>query len=1322
MAIAITEELTKHASFNKTEKILAYFFCDSSSENHRTATSMLRGLIYQLLKECPSLMRHVLPKFRERRACLTTSFDALWTILIEFGQDTSREVYCIIDALDECESDSQQTVLDQINDSFAIPRPYGIHFLITSRPYPEIREQLLHFTHQNLASYTAVKEDLKAMIRGKVKILSERKNYPMKVAERVSHILDEKAEGTFLWVGIVCAELLKVQSRNAVQMLQNLPVGLHALYRSLLSTALGASCEDQKTVLEMLKLVAFTRRPLSVAELCAVCDLYPNDDDDSRLQFTTDLIDMCRLMIVLQDNHVRLLHKSVKDFLVQERDEIDDLNAHSDLANRCIGHILKQNHSTPAIAFLKYADVYWPEHASLAKHQFNVGPQNECFFGIGSSRWLEWLKRYESPIPQAYRLLSLPDGFRPLHAAAYWEIVPLATWALRKLEESQAPRTRHEWSYDDAEFIRPDGVTPLREGARQGNPAVMKVLLQKMKDGSTVSEGVLKDAAANENSGKGVIALLLDKEGAQTQITEDVLCVASENWLWGKDILQMLLGRRGDLLQTVIEIAARKFDPHYMTRILQSEGVDISITKEVVVAAFKNRRSGKAILKILLGRQGCYITDDVEVTNLIARHFDAGTMALLLDMTPIQILCIEEVLEAAAGNWNHGHEVMQVLLERQKGPVSITDRLVKVAVRNQALRNEIMTVILKQTTEHISITADAVNSSVKWSSENSIALFLSAQNDQLQITERMVLSAVKNSQHGAGILELLLNKYGDQIPVTEEVLRTAAAHFINGKSIIKLLLDRRDHIPITERVIMAATGNWVHGYDIMKLFLCRHKGGFLVGEDITKTVLANWKHGKKIMKLLLRPEGIQLIPSPALVASLVFKIASSPTVIRGVPQSFNNTFGRTYMHELTVENGRSRVIAGSFRALVERLVIEQEIHDSTFTSTFFLTFRLFATPQQFIQTLIDLFDHASDIQNLTGPGRLQVYSTCTSWLMHHWRHDSDFLALESILSFARTRMTNDLQVAGENLIELAQNVSTLHGPIVSTSSLSPPDVATSLPPVIPSKDLGLNQPQNDQASVSILEFDPLEFARQLTIKGSRIFSTIRPEELLATEWMKKNNSLAVHVRELSVMSTELAHLVAHTILQLEEPTQRAAILTQWVHIADKCLELRNYDALMAITCSLNSSMILRLKRTWALVAPDIVNVLKKMRSIVDVSSNYTSLRVQVQKCPLPCLPFVGIYLTDLTFIDHRSSNLYADGTGLINFEKQMETAKIIRDFQEFQQPYQFIEVSEIQEWIEDGFSFVCSQGERSLQRFYRRSLFLEPRDQTHCQISPCVPA
>lgn len=434
---------------------------------------------------------------------------------------------------------------------------------------------------------------------------------------------------------------------------------------------------------------------------------------------------------------------------------------------------------------------------------------------------------------------------------------------------------------------------------------------------------------------------------------------------------------------------------------------------------------------------------------------------------------------------------------------------------------------------------------------------------------------------------------------------------------------------------------------------------------------------------------------------------------------------KTYAHELIYKEGS--VMGGSLRALIEKLTAHQSTPDAMFVSTFYLTFRLFATPLEFAEALAERFEYIGDTPHAAGPVRLRVYNIFKGWLESHWRHDRDNIALDFILHFAKTRLLADLPTAGKRLIDLGEKVSAVHGPVVprlvssigktntSIASYIHPD--TPLPPPILSKKETnlLKQWKNNEASISILDFDPLELARQLTIKESRIFCSILPEELLDTEWTRKSGSLAVNVRAMSTLSTDLAHLVADSILNLEEPKKRATTIKHWVKTANKCLELNNYDSLMAIICSLNLSMISRLKKTWDIVSQKTKTTLENLRSIVDVSRNYFVLRQRLQNHVPPCLPFVGTYLTDLTFVDHGNQSLRTLSTddsemAVINFDKHMKTARIISELQRFQIPYRLTEVPELQAWLQNELVRVRSNGEITAQTFYRRSLVLEPRE------------
>jgi hypothetical protein len=70
---------------------------------------------------------------------------------------------------------------------------------------------------------------------------------------------------------------------------------------------------------------------------------------------------------------------------------------------------------------------------------------------------------------------------------------------------------------------------------------------------------------------------------------------------------------------------------------------------------------------------------------------------------------------------------------------------------------------------------------------------------------------------------------------------------------------------------------------------------------------------------------------------------------------------------------------------------------------------------------------------------------------------------------------------------------------------------------------------------------------------------------------------------------------------------------------------------MAILCALNSSTISRLKKTWEGLPTKYRVILENLRKATEHSRNYAEYRSRIRNAVPPCLPFVGLFLTDLTF-------------------------------------------------------------------------------------------
>jgi hypothetical protein len=136
-------------------------------------------------------------------------------------------------------------------------------------------------------------------------------------------------------------------------------------------------------------------------------------------------------------------------------------------------------------------------------------------------------------------------------------------------------------------------------------------------------------------------------------------------------------------------------------------------------------------------------------------------------------------------------------------------------------------------------------------------------------------------------------------------------------------------------------------------------------------------------------------------------------------------------------------------------------------------------------------------------------------------------------------------------------------------------------------------------------------------------------------------------------------------------------------------------------------------------------MLKGLQAIVKPDKNYAILRRRLHDHVPPCLPFVGIYLTDLIFVDAGNPAMkQLLGTGdyesilVINFDKHTRTANIIGELQRFQLPYRLTEIQELQEWIQAQIVRVSlSLEHENTQQYYCKSLLLEPRENSNPRVS-----
>ncbi|KAG2156000.1 ras guanine nucleotide exchange factor domain-containing protein [Suillus bovinus] len=431
-----------------------------------------------------------------------------------------------------------------------------------------------------------------------------------------------------------------------------------------------------------------------------------------------------------------------------------------------------------------------------------------------------------------------------------------------------------------------------------------------------------------------------------------------------------------------------------------------------------------------------------------------------------------------------------------------------------------------------------------------------------------------------------------------------------------------------------------------------------------------------------------------------------------------------------VYNNEGHLVAATMEVLFERMTPHDSIVDPAFSAVFFLTFRLFSTPLALVEALINRYnimppsnlseDEMSIWQKHKGiPIRLRVSNFVKTWLEMYWRPEVDDIALSHLSSFTKDALLHYFPAPSQRILDLISMRQDSNTSLVSPKServrdpgmsINPPSYTLSeVPRPTMTKALLATLRGKNFDTVAITDFDALELARQLTIMECDLYCAIQPEEVLETG--QEGTKPPVNVRAVSSLSTIITGWVAENILNEHDIKKRTLLVKFFIKVADRCTSLHNFSTPRSILAALDSSTISRLHQTWLGVPHKSKMQLESLRRLADHGRNYHQYRSRLRNIAPPAVPFLGLYLTDVTFCregnpSYRESPS-APGKKLLNFNKYHKLARIVQDMQRFQVPYNLKKIPEVQEYLQMAFEKAKHHGD--LQDLYRRSLLVEPK-------------
>ena len=599
ISIFLAEELEQIANQDIT---FLQYYCDNKDEKRNTAITILRGLIFQLLQACPKLLKHILPIFKIQKNSLFTgsSLPTLWTIFENMVCDPILDTtYCVLDGPDECDETSLRMLLEKFvtllsAQTYESSACY-LNLIVVSRDLPDfIPELLSSFPRIRLDpdADTEVNQDIHRFIESKVNELSAKRKYPESLRVHVKEVFQNRAQGTFLWVGIAAKMLEKYRVTDVERALDLFPPGLDELYARIL---LQIDTAQRETAAKILRWVVMAARPLTLSELSDVIEIPAGPSVAfSREERMKDQVSYCGHFLTIKGDEVGLIHQSAKDYLLRKTPDTNpqlevfrfsEEVVNLEITRKCLNYLqnsaLGDGSFNPYLIYsylktfplLLYAILYWPEHARSLSRSKDVFNPSLPFFNKKSDARECWLKAYWN----MKELDDPPKSFTLLHLASYFGILGLAENLLftndlfsklkRRLfigkADSEkmtalhyAARDRHKAvvllllehgaDMEAKDYLR---KTVLCYGATDGQEAVVRLLREKAVD--IKAKNIDKRTALHQAaiSGRAAVVQLLLEKGADVEAKDKDRRTAL-HWTAGRRheaVVRLLLKKRADI-------------------------------------------------------------------------------------------------------------------------------------------------------------------------------------------------------------------------------------------------------------------------------------------------------------------------------------------------------------------------------------------------------------------------------------------------------------------------------------------------------------------------------------------------------------------------------------------------------------------------------------------------------------------------------------------------------------------------------------------------------------------------------------------------------
>ncbi|KAF2624116.1 hypothetical protein BU25DRAFT_348524 [Macroventuria anomochaeta] len=437
--------------YHDRQRLAASFFFSRGGGDVGHAGKFVTSVAVQLAQSVPAVRQHISDAVAERSDIISQSLPDQWQHLVcrplsklhepEAGPET---YIVVVDALDECDSDSNICIIVQLLAELRSSLAGGVRLrvFLTSRPEVPIQysfSQVPHREHQNFALHRVspliINNDIRLFLEHKFRLIIQKRrlrtDWP---GATVIAQLVQSASRLFIWAATACRFIEEGVTRRVMHdrlqiILQSSePISepeahLNKIYIAVLTSSVPITlteeekeeyCLRARYILGSLVLLLSPLSALSLGRLLPFADLVSEDDVEDVLEGLHAILDIPEIPA----KPLRLHHPSFRDFLLSkdrcgdDRFWVNERGAHEELASCCLqlmsgpsglrqdmcsflkpgtlrSEIGEETVASSLPPELQYACRYWVEHLMRSQQSIAEGDAVHIFLQTHLLHWLE---------------------------------------------------------------------------------------------------------------------------------------------------------------------------------------------------------------------------------------------------------------------------------------------------------------------------------------------------------------------------------------------------------------------------------------------------------------------------------------------------------------------------------------------------------------------------------------------------------------------------------------------------------------------------------------------------------------------------------------------------------------------------------------------------------------------------------------------------------------------------------------------------------------------------------------------------------------------